>query len=66
MFNSRLSMSGFELEDEAGEIEIGIWVNNLTDDEYLVTGTQIENSGTYSIGAFGEPRSYGIDIRYQY
>jgi len=60
LVNARLSLS--EIDLGAGELRAALWGRNLADEEYYVTHF---NAGVPS-AFFGEPRSYGIDLIYQY
>ena len=46
-------------------IDISIWGKNLTNETYLVGGTDIDQELGFSIGTYGEPRTYGITVRYK-
>lgn len=67
IFNARVGMKGFELEN-GSEFELAIWGKNLTDDDYLISARRSNNilgSGAITdVGAFGEPRTIGVDIRW--
>ena len=42
-------------------------MNNATDEEYLVDGIiGLNSSFGYSLHAFGAPRTYGVDLRYDF
>lgn len=60
LLNARLNLTGIEFA--AGELRAALWGRNLTDEEYYVAHF---NAGVPS-AIFGEPRSYGIDLIYQY
>ena len=60
LLNARLNLSGVEFA--AGELRAALWGRNLTDEEYYVAHF---NAGVPS-AIFGGPRSYGIDLIYQY
>ena len=64
IFNARLQFNNIELEDDSGRVAIGVWARNLNDDEYVVSGRQI--AGANPERAFGQPRSYGIDLVWKY
>ena len=67
--NARVLFSGFELEgSDDGKIQISLWVENLLDEEYVVNALEVDNDpsdltpSNYTVGAYGEPLTYGIDI----
>lgn len=51
-----------------GQLRAAIWGRNLTDEEYKVYGQDLgSNQGLgYAGNSFGTPRTYGIDITYEY
>lgn len=63
LLNARLSLSDIALGG-GHQLQVSLWGKNLTDQEYFVyhalapTGNLVE--------AYGEPRSYGIDIVYRF
>ncbi len=59
LLNARLRLQGVELEGDSGQIEIGVWGKNLTDHEYVVNSVG-------NLRAYGEPRTYGVDVIYTY
>lgn len=63
LLHARLSLTEIRLGSLAGEFEVALWGNNLTDEEYITNGVSqaISNSALY-----GEPRTYGVDFRYYY
>lgn len=64
LINARFSLRAIPVVDE-GELTVSLWGKNLGDEEYLV-----DSVGAFSwssrTGAFGTPRTYGIDIQYKY
>ncbi|MDY0007885.1 MAG: TonB-dependent receptor, partial [Spongiibacteraceae bacterium] len=63
LLQARFSLSEIRLGSLAGEFEVALWGNNLTDEEYISNGVSqaISNSAMY-----GEPRTYGLDLFYRY
>jgi iron complex outermembrane receptor protein len=59
--NARLSLS--ELEVARGNLSVALWGTNLTDEEYRVHGTDF---GDYIAYSWGDPRTYGVDVSWQY
>lgn len=41
----------------ARQLELALWGKNLTDKEYVATAI---NLGVFTVGQWGEPRSFGI------
>lgn len=52
----------------AGSLEVSVWGRNLTDEEYFTSAPIIlQPAGAYHKGVtWGEPRSYGIDLIYNF
>ncbi|CAA0108127.1 Pesticin receptor [BD1-7 clade bacterium] len=44
-------------------IEVGIWGKNLTDSQYRLNGLPF---GTYGINYYGDPRTFGADLKYRF
>lgn len=67
LMNARLGVAGIELED-AGTLRAALWGKNLGDKEYKVYGADfaVDQGFGYAGNSFGPPRSYGIDVIYDY
>jgi len=52
------------LEDDAGKWSVALWGRNLTDESYL-TGTNRDFFGTLNHFS-GTPRTYGVDVKYNF
>ncbi|MGJ8685952.1 MAG: TonB-dependent receptor [Spongiibacteraceae bacterium] len=63
LVNSRLSLSQMPLGD--GVVGIGLWAKNLLDEEYELTAVDNLPMADRSV-IWGEPRTYGIDVFYEY
>lgn len=64
--NARLSLDG---EDWAGtgDYSVAFWVRNIADEEYFTdTFGSFEGIHANQIGAYGEPRTWGVDLTYQF
>ena len=61
LLNARLALS--ELEVARGNLSVALWGRNLTDEEYRVHGTDF---GDYIAYSWGDPRTYGVDVSWQY
>ncbi len=61
--NARLGVSDMQLF--GGSLAVAGWVKNITDEEYAVTA--VENLPHHDKGVlWGTPRSYGVDVIYEY
>jgi len=64
LLNARLNLS--EIPVAAGQLRLGLWGRNLEDKEYYVDFFNGGGSPAVPSAVFGEPRSYGIDLTYEY
>ncbi|ROS04850.1 iron complex outermembrane receptor protein [Sinobacterium caligoides] len=63
LLNGRIALEGVALGENSGELTLALWGKNLTDEEYIVHSI---SQGVTHNGYFGEPRSYGLDLTYNY
>lgn len=63
LVNARLSLEQIEVGD--GLMKISIWGRNLTDDDYPTFATNFGSLGPIA-EQYGEPRTYGIDLTYDF
>jgi iron complex outermembrane receptor protein len=63
LVNARLSLSDVALGD--GSLRVSLWGKNLTDEEYRNWGIDFGSLG-FAGAVYGEPRTYGLDLTYQY
>lgn len=65
VLNARLTLSEIALgSDSHHRLTIAAWGKNLTDEEYLNLAYQ--GWVTAGSGSWGDPRMYGLDVRYEY
>ena len=65
LLNARLTLSDIPIGNDNGSFKLAVWGKNLTDEEYVVYS--ITDAGTGSISdAYGEPRTVGISLSYEY
>lgn len=46
--------------------DLGIWVDNLRDEEYVVGGLTVEDSQGWASRVYGAPRTYGATLRWSF
>jgi iron complex outermembrane receptor protein len=69
LVDARLEWAGLGRD---GGISVALWGKNLTDEEYRTGGFDIPTlglpGGNDGIGfnSYGDPRSYGVTLRYQW
>ena len=56
--NGRVALSGMTIGST--ELEVAFWGRNLDDEEYKVHSISL---GAYQAAYFGEPKSYGVDVK---
>lgn len=62
LWNARATLSEVA-SGNGGKLKFSVWGKNLTDEEYLMHSVGF---GAVNVGWFGEPRSYGVDVTYEY
>ena len=58
-----------EIDFATGSFSIRLWGKNLLDEEYLIGSIRQEsfdNLGLLGLATFGDPRTYGLTLEYQY
>ncbi|MCB1675629.1 MAG: TonB-dependent receptor [Halioglobus sp.] len=62
LLDARLTLSEIPLGD--GSLQVAAWGKNLTDEDYRTT--TIPFVGLWTVSYFGEPRTYGVELSYQF
>ena len=63
LVNGRLTLN--DIPVKAGNLKVALWGKNLDNTEYKEWGIDFGSLG-YAVNTYGEMRSYGIDITYEY
>ncbi len=66
LFNARLTLVDIKLGQNAGTLKASIWGKNLTDEEYIVDAFPVGNPPVSVGQAFGDPRTLGVDVTYNF
>lgn len=53
-------------EPAAGDWAVSLWSKNLTDEEYITKVVDLSTFFGYRLRRYGEPRSYGLSVRYSF
>lgn len=61
--DARLTLE--EIPVAAGSLAVSLWGKNLTNDDYPVFGVNFGSMGIIT-ESYGNPRTYGLEIRYEY
>ena len=56
--NARMALSEMSVGDS--QLEVAFWGRNLNDEDYKVHSISL---GLYRAAVFGEPKSYGFDVK---
>ena len=62
LLNARLTLSDIKV-GERSNLKVSIWGKNITDEEYVVYGS---NFNFFDAQAYGAPATYGIDVSFEY
>jgi iron complex outermembrane receptor protein len=67
LLDASLSWYDIRLGDLPGALKIQLWGKNLTDDEYYLVNTAAwAFVGANEVATFGDPRTYGLTLIYDY
>ena len=64
-----VSLSEIALGDHTGSLRVTLWGNNLLDEEYFIGNIRqasFDSLGLMGLATFGDPRTYGVTLEYQY
>jgi iron complex outermembrane receptor protein len=64
MVDGRISLNNVGIGEE-GTLRFSLWGKNLTDEEHRVWGIDFDSLG-YAGGTYARPRTYGLDIIYDF
>jgi iron complex outermembrane receptor protein len=64
MFNARASLGDIEVGSRV-KMEVSLWVDNIANKEYRAAGIDFGSLG-FGGNVFGPPRTYGVDLRFEY
>lgn len=67
LIDANISLSNIEVG--SGKLNVSLWGKNLADEEYLIVATAaLANSGfsIFDWSTFGDPRTYGLTLTYEY
>lgn len=66
LVNARLTLADIDIGENAGSLQISAWGKNLADEKYIAFAFAVGDPPV-SIGQiFGDPRTMGVDITYQF
>ncbi len=65
LVNARLTLSEIPIGGDKNQLKFSLWGKNLTDAQYRRYGIDFGSLG-FAGDVFGDPRTYGLDVRYQY
>ena len=62
LFNARVDYTSIG----GTNFDVGVYIKNLTDKLYAVERNNALNSGGYDIYYYGDPRTYGVELKYHF
>lgn len=65
LWNARLTLSEIAGPMDS-RVSVSLWGKNLTDEEYWDNGMDLYSSFGYAVNAFGDPRTFGIDLALEF
>jgi len=67
LLGAAIRWSDIQIGDAPGSFRVLVWGKNLTDEEYgLVNTAAWTTFGASDVQTFGDPRTYGVTLSYQY
>ena len=67
LLGAAISWNDIEVASLPGTLSLLLWGRNLTDEEYAtINGAGFAFLGADELTTFGDPRSYGLTLSYQY
>ena len=64
LINARIELKDISLYGDYGRLSFSLWGKNIADEEYVISSFNFEGGGI--IHAFGDPRTIGIEMKYEY
>ena len=62
LLNARLTLSDIKV-GERSNLKVSLWGKNITDEEYIVYGS---NFNFFDVQAYGAPATYGVDVSFNF
>jgi len=66
LINARLTLASIPLTKNAGDLKLSLWGRNLTDEEYVVFSTAVNEPPAAIVQVYGTPRTAGVELTYEY
>ncbi len=66
LINGRLTLGDINLGNHSGALTASLWGRNLTDEEYIVDAFPVGDPAVTVANAYGDPRTLGIELRYDF
>ncbi|OUS27330.1 TonB-dependent receptor [Gammaproteobacteria bacterium 45_16_T64] len=64
LLNARIALVNIALGSTSQSFEVAVWGKNLTDEEYRING--IPTGAGSAVNYFGDPRTFGADVTYNF
>jgi iron complex outermembrane receptor protein len=66
LLNARVELSDIYLSSGSGRLKASVWAKNLLDEEYVIYAFAVGEPAVSVGQAFGDPRTFGLDVTYQF
>ena len=66
LFNARVELADINIGSGDGSLKASIWAKNLLDEEYIIFAVAIGEPAASINQIFGDPRTLGLDISYEF
>ena len=66
LINGRLTLADINLGNRSGSLSASLWGRNLADEEYIVDAFAVGDPASVVANAYGDPRTMGIEVRYDF
>lgn len=67
LLGARLNLAHVRMGGSGAELAVGVWGKNLTDEDYMVDAVaSFDTLHAVGLGAFGMPRTVGVDVTFSY
>ena len=66
LWNARLTLADIDVGRDSGTLKVSVWGQNLLDEEYIVFAVAVGNPAASIMQGFGDPRTYGISLNYEF
>ena len=66
LINGRVTLADINLGNRSGALRASLWGKNLADEEYIADAFAVGDPAVTIANAYGDPRSFGLEITYEF